>query len=103
MTDTPPVDPTFGERVDEHIRLSNAQMKTHSRGAVATSTAYAAARFAIWSVAVGTVTAGEFRQMRQQTIDSFVEGFRAMLSDEFDQYAANYETYQPAKPGVINR
>jgi hypothetical protein len=103
MAEASQIDPTFPQRVDEHIALCNSQMKTIGRGAVATSTAYAAARFAIWSVAVGTHGAGEFRQMRQQTIDSFVDGFRAMLSDEFDQYAANYDAYQPAKPGVITR
>lgn len=103
MAEAAQVDPTFPQRVDEHIALCNVQMKTNTRGAVATSTAYAAARFAVWSVAVGTAGAGEFRQMRQQTIDNFVEGFRAMLSDEFDQYAANYDAYQPARPGPISR
>jgi len=71
--------------------------------AVATSTAFASARLAIWATALNTHTAAELEERRAHAMDRFLTGYRAMLEDHFNEFVQNYDSYRPAKPGVITR
>ncbi|MFO1466726.1 MAG: DUF3144 domain-containing protein [Steroidobacteraceae bacterium] len=92
-------DDAFYERADSIIHLANEQLAEVERGEVSASLMYATARFNAWVTACGFHGAEEMQATRQQTIDYFVEQYRAMLVENLDDYAANFDTYmRPTTP-----
>lgn len=92
------VDPHFYDRADAHIHLSNDQIDDEAtRGKVSASMLYAAARFNAWVSATGFDSDTEMRAAKSETIEYFVGQYRAMLEENFDDYAAHFEKYMATK------
>lgn len=86
----------FHERADEIIHLANSQLDHVNPGKVSASLLYAAARFNAYVAAINAGSRGEMAKTRQETIDRFVEEYRAMLEENHDDYAAHYDDRFPA-------
>ena len=86
-------DADFYKRADAHIDLSNTQVANASRGKVSASMMYSVARFNAWVSACGFESAAEMREHKEETIAYFVEEYSKMLSENFDDYAENFESY----------
>jgi hypothetical protein len=87
------VDEKFYNRADAHIHLANEQMQEISRGKVSASMLYAAARFNSWVSACGFRTGSEMAEERDKAIEYFTSEYRKMLSENLDDYVANFEKY----------
>jgi hypothetical protein len=88
------LDPQFYERADAHIHLSNDQISSEAtRGKVSASMLYAASRFNAWVSATGFESGTDMAAARDETIEYFVKQYRAMLTENFDDYAANFKKY----------
>lgn len=87
------VDDDFYARADQHINLSNDQLQNESAGKVSASMMYAVARFNTWLSARGWNNAEEMRSAKMETLDYFIEEFRKMLSENFDDYTENFDAY----------
>ena len=97
-------DPTFNARVDALIDLCNAQTaKQPTPILVATSAAFATARFAVWATASKTLTVAELQERRQGSIQAYTEGFRQMLEQHYDEMIDNYDRYLNRQPGAVTR
>lgn len=87
------VDEKFYDRADEHIDLSNDQMKQVSQGKVSASMMYATARFNAWVSASGFADGEQMKDARNEAVEYFVTEFRKMLEENFDDYIENFEQY----------
>ena len=91
------VDERFWDRADAHIHLSNEQLEElgdmKHAGKVSASHMYSTARFAAWLSFRGCVTADEFRNFKAENIKYFLDEFEKMLTENFDDYEANFENY----------
>lgn len=100
------LDPHFYDRADAHINLSNEQMQEQTPGKVSASMMYATARFNAWWAACGFASGEEFAATRQEHIEYYVEQYRAMLEENLDDYADNFNSYMlqgaEPKPDVVN-
>jgi hypothetical protein len=91
------MDDKFYGRADEHINLSNEQLKkVERRGKVSASMMYGTARFNAWLSACGFSSGTEMAAMRQETIAYFCEQYRAMLERNLDEYIENFDKYMSA-------
>ncbi len=89
-TDT---DDNFYDRADAHIHLSNAQTKEAGRGKVSASMMYATARFNAWISACGFSSGKQMKEEREATIEYFVDQYRRMFEENFDDYAKHFAKY----------
>lgn len=80
-------------RADEQIHLANAQLAEVGRGKVSASFMYAVARFNAWVSACGFDSPDEMRASRDEAVEYFVNEYRQMLSQNLDDYIANFEAY----------
>ena len=87
-------DPTFFERADAHIALSNEQLRTKEGPRVAASTAFAAARFNAWMCANINGTPERMAARRDEAEKGFVEEYRRMFLDSYDDYTNNWNRYK---------
>jgi hypothetical protein len=87
------VDDAFYERADAHIHLSNDQMEGVTRGKVSASMLYGTSRFNAWISACGFNTGEEMREARAETIKYFVAEYEKMLTENLDDYIANFDKY----------
>jgi len=87
------VDEAFYKRADAHIHLANAQLAEVGRGKVSASFMYAVARFNAWISACGFESADEMQVSRDEAVEYFVNEYRQMLSQNLDDYIANFESY----------
>jgi hypothetical protein len=88
------VDPSFYDRADAHIHLSNSQLSDEvGAGKVSASSMYSVARFNAWLTAAGWNTAEEMAAARPDAIDYFSNEFRKMLEEHFDDYIDNFDSY----------
>ena len=92
------LDPKFFDRADEHIHLSNAQLKDINPGKASASMMYATARFNAYVSWIGFAKANEMAAARDETIRYFVEQYQSMLEENLDDYISNFDTYL-ATPG----
>jgi Protein of unknown function (DUF3144) len=88
-----PIDPHFFNRADAVIHLANEQNKEIGRGKVSASLMYATARFNSWVSACGFESGEDMRDAKQETIEYFVEQYRAMLEENLDDYANHFSKY----------
>lgn len=87
-------DPAFYDRADAHINLSNDQItKELGHGKVSASMLYAASRFNAWVSATGFASGAEMAAKREESIEYFLEQYRLMIEENFDDYASNFEKY----------
>jgi len=88
------VDEGFYDRADAHIHLSNDQItKQVTRGKVSASMMYASARFSAWVAATSCVSGDEMEAQHEERIAYFVEQFRLMLEENYEDYAVNFDRY----------
>ncbi len=85
----------FWQRADEYISIANNQSKSESSGKVGSSLLYAAARFSAFDVATSSASAEEMKTEKDEAISFYVEQFRKMITENMDEYIANYESYNP--------
>ena len=87
------IDDKFYERADAHIHLSNEQITDVGRGKTSDSMMYAAARFNAWVSACRFSTMDEMAATREEEIEYFVDQYRGMLEENFDDYVENFTKY----------
>jgi len=87
------LDDKFYDRADAFIHLGNEQCKEIGRGKVSASFMYAVARFNAWVSARGFDNASEMSEARAETLEYFVQQYKAMLEENFDDYVKNFEKY----------
>lgn len=95
MAGTP--DDKFYERADAHIRLSNEQLKDIDRGKASASMMYATARFNAYVHACACASLEEMNKNREEAIAYFVEQYKQMFEENFDDYAQNFDDYMRRK------
>ncbi len=86
-------DPTFFDRADSHIRLANEHNATVSRGKASASFMYGSARFQAWNAACWADDAASMKANRQETLEYFVNQYRAMLEENLDDYIEKFVEY----------
>ena len=91
------VDEKFFKRADEHINLSNDQLKTESKGKVSASMMYSVARFNSWVSACGWNNGEEMKSAKKETIDYFVNEYKIMLEENMDDYIESFNDYMKPK------
>lgn len=96
-------DPTFFERADAHIGLSNEQLKIAEGARVAASTAFAAARFNAWMCANMNPSAERMAERREEAERIFTDEYRRMFLENYDDYINNWNRYNTGAPGVVTR
>ncbi len=87
------VDDKFYERADAHIHLSNEQLEDIDRVRASASMMYATARFNAWVSARGFGIKEEMAASREETIDYFLNEYRLMLEENFDDYVEHFAKY----------
>ena len=87
------LDKDFFKRADEHINLSNEQLKSESKGKVSASMMYSTARFNAWTSATGWNNGEEMKKGRAETINYFVKEYKAMLEVHLNDYIENFDNY----------
>ena len=92
------VDDNFYDRADEHINLSNEQLKTTDQGKVSTSMMFSVARFNAWISATGYQSQDQMRQAKQEMLDYFVTEYKKMLDENLDDYIDNFNEYMEIEP-----
>ena len=92
------VDDEFYERADAHINLANDQITGEiGRGKVSASFMYGMARFSTFVFASNCDTKEEFESEKEGGIDYFVDQYRKMLEEHYDDYLENYDKYMGSK------
>ena len=92
------VDDNFYDRADEHIHLSNEQLKTTDQGKVSASMMFSVARFNAWISATGYQRQDQMRQAKQEMLDYFVTEYKKMLDENLDDYIDNFNEYMEIEP-----
>ena len=92
-------DDKFYDRADDHIHLSNDQLKEVSLGKVSASMMYASARLSAWVSACGFQDGGQMKSARNETIEYFVAEYQNMLEENFDDYILNFTQYMKVNKG----
>ena len=87
------IDDEFFDRADQHINLSNAQMKQENSGKVSASMMYGLSRFNSWVSACGWENGDDMKKAKQETLDYFVSEYKIMLEENLDDYINNFDKY----------
>ena len=87
------LDPTFFDRADAHIHLSNSQVADIEPGKVSASMMYATARFNSYVSWIGFGNAADMAEKRDETVRYFVEQYQLMLEENLDDYIDNFDRY----------
>ena len=88
------VDESFYKRADEHIALANGHINTKVHpGSSSNSFMYAASRFNAWVTASSFKNGEDMKKEKQEVLDFFVNQYKLMLEENFDNYAENYDQY----------
>ena len=88
------VDDKFYARADEHIRLSNDQLKIIGPRKVSASMMYSLSRFNAWVSARGFENAEQMAADRQSTLDFYLTEYRQMLEENLDDHIENFSKYR---------
>jgi hypothetical protein len=94
-------EPTFYERADDHIRLSNDQLRMAPGPDVASSMTFGSARFNTWLLANQYGSKEELTRRRDEAIRLLADHYAEQLATNFDDYIENFDKY--VRPGVITR
>ena len=100
---TEKTDTTFFERADAHIALSNEQLRTTEGARVAASTVFGAARFNAWMCANMNGSAERMKQRRDEAERVFLDEYRRMFLENYDDYVANWDRYNSAGGSTVTR
>ena len=92
------IDPTFYDRADAHIELSNEQLKTlDNLGQVSASMMFGTTRFNAWASARSFKNGAEMADAREALLKYFCEQYRMMLEDNLDDHINNFGQYMALK------
>ncbi|QXI25999.1 DUF3144 domain-containing protein [Pseudomonas vanderleydeniana] len=92
------IDESFYDRADEHINLSNEQLKqVENFGKVNASMMFGTTRFNAWVSARGFKSGEEMAQAREAMLKYFCDQYRLMLEDNLDDHIKNFDLYMGAK------
>jgi len=87
-------DDEFYKIADAHIHLANSQVtKDIIHGKVSASFLFGAARFNAYISATGCKSKEEMSSNKDEAIKYFVNEYRKMIEENYDDYIANYEKY----------
>jgi hypothetical protein len=87
-------DEEFYKRADAHIHLANDQVtKDIIHGKVSASFLFGAARFNAYISATGCESKEEMISNKEEAIKYFVNEYRKMIEENYDDYIENYEKY----------
>ncbi|MFC3941193.1 DUF3144 domain-containing protein [Pseudomonas gingeri NCPPB 3146 = LMG 5327] len=90
-------DDSFYDRADEHIHLSNEQLKRFDDfGKVNASMMFGTTRFNAWVSARGFKSGEEMAQAREAMLNYFCNQYRMMLEDNLDDHINNFSQYMGA-------
>ncbi|MEO8146228.1 MAG: DUF3144 domain-containing protein [Bacteroidia bacterium] len=87
------IDDNFFNRADEHINLSNQQLSNASMSMVSASMMYSVSRFNAWVNARGWNSGKEMEKAKEVSLEYFVEQYRRMLKENFEDYINNFDNY----------
>ena len=92
------VDKAFFKRADTHIDVANQQITEEiNPGKVSASMMFATARFNAWVTAINSGNVIQMLDSKDDTIEYFVNEYRAMLEQNMDEYCENYDKYMGNK------
>ncbi|WP_237886439.1 DUF3144 domain-containing protein [Pseudomonas sp. PGPR40] len=87
-------DKAFYDRADEHINLSNEQLREFENlGKVSASMMFGTTRFNAWVSARSFKSGAEMAQAREEMLNYFCEQYRMMLEDNLDDHINNFSKY----------
>jgi hypothetical protein len=89
------IEPEFWVRADKIIDVANEQVNGSTIGKVSASLQYGTARFCAYNVAVAAANADDMKRDRENAINYFTDQFKKMLTENIDDYIANYESFRP--------
>jgi hypothetical protein len=87
------VDDEFYNRADAHIHLANDQSDDIGRGKVSASFMFALSRFNAYVRATGFDSHEEMMVGKKEAIEFYVDQYRKMLDENYDDYLENYDKY----------
>ncbi|KTB61737.1 DUF3144 domain-containing protein [Pseudomonas allii] len=88
------IDPTFYDRADAHIELSNQQLQTHENlGQVSASMMFGTTRFNAWASARNFKSGAQMADAREAMLKYFCDQYRMMLEDNLDDHINNFDRY----------
>lgn len=88
------IDESFYTRADAHIELSNQQIHENvDSDKVTLSMMYATARFNAWLSATSYNSAQELKKAKAEQMKYFMNEYRQMLEENFEDYIENFELY----------
>lgn len=94
------IDESFYDRADEHINLSNEQLKqVGDFGKVNASMMFGTTRFNAWVSARSFTSGEEMAEAREAMLKYFCDQYRLMLEDNLDDHIRNFELYSGVKSG----
>jgi len=95
------LDKKFYERADAHIALANGHINTEIHPGIASnSLMFAASRFNAWVAAAGFKNGEDMKKEKKEVLDFFVNQYKLMIEENFDNYADNYEQYMGTPQGT---
>ena len=80
-------------RADAIIALANSQLDERKPGRISASTLFAAARLNAWVCSLEFPNSEEMKAKKTEKIDFFVQQYRAMLEENYDDYVQNFDHY----------
>lgn len=88
------IDEKFYDRADEHINLSNSQVKGNVNvGEVSASMMFGLSRFNAFMSAIGYKNAIELENAKEKNIKYFTTQYEKMLRENVQDYIDNFEKY----------
>ncbi|WP_299796892.1 DUF3144 domain-containing protein [uncultured Maribacter sp.] len=88
------IDEKFYDRADEHINLSNSQVKGNVNvGEVSASMMFGLSRFNAFMSAIGCKNAIELENAKEKNIKYFTTQYEKMLRENVQDYIDNFEKY----------
>ncbi|HEY9104035.1 DUF3144 domain-containing protein [Chitinimonas sp.] len=86
-------DKEFFDRADAFLQLANENCTENNLGEVTASLMYASARFNTWVQALGVDSGAELAKGKDKAIAYFLEQYKAMLEENFEDYADGFDEY----------
>lgn len=86
-------DEDFYNRADAHINIANNQLETQKPGQVSASMLFATSRFNVYVSARGFENADTMKLAKQEVIDYFLQEYKKMLEENYDDYANKFSHY----------
>lgn len=85
---------------DDHIELSNGQLRKYNPKLVSGAMTLSSAKFAAWLCAHASQTPEEMQAKREASVRFFTDEFRDAFTKDYDQYIQEHAAFkaQPKSP-----